>query len=138
METKISENIAIVVLHLIKDDIIFLKEFKKFVPVLEKEIQDFSEGRDQAKDQILSYIKINEQATVNFVEYFLKNNPQVQINIDEIIQKYQTKDLRGKLFKISKTPEAFENFYMYIISNNSSFRQFSVTSEEDSWVIFFL
>ena len=138
METKISENIAIVVLHLIKDDIIFLKEFKKFVPVLEKEIQDFSEGRDQAKDQILSYIKINEQATVNFVEYFLKNNPQVQINIDEIIEKYQTKDLRGKVFKIPKTPEAFQNFYVYLRSNNSSFRQFSVTSEEDSWVIFFL
>jgi hypothetical protein len=138
MEQKISENIRLIVLHLIENDVVFLKQFKKFVSVLNEEIDNFSKDLRTGRSNIEAYIKVNNLETINFVVNFLKDNPQVKIDIDEIITKYASKDLRGKIFKIPKTEEAFQNLYVYIDSNNSKFRQFSVTSEEDSWVIFFL
>ena len=138
MDQKLSENINLVILHLIENDIIFVKQFKKFVPILIKEIDSFSKGLGEGRERIEIYVRTSNLEAVNFVDNFLKDNPQVQINIDEIIKKRASKDLRGKIFKIPKTAEAFQNLFIYIESNNSKFRQFSVTSEEDSWVIFFL
>ena len=138
MDQNLSENIRLVVLHLIENDVVFLKQFKKFVSVLSEEIDNFSKDLRTGRSNIEAYIKVNNSETINFVDNFLKNNPQVQINIDEIIKKHASKDLRGKIFKIPKTEEAFNNLFVYIESNNSKFRQFSVTSEEDSWVLFFL
>ena len=138
MDQNLSENIRLVVLHLIENDVVFLKQFKKFVSVLSEEIDNFSKDLRTGRSNIEAYIKVNNSETINFVDNFLKDNPQVQIDIDEIIKKRASKDLRGKIFKIPKTEEAFNNLFVYIESNNSKFRQFSVTSEEDSWVIFFL
>lgn len=138
MEQKSSENISLVVLYLIENDVVFLKQFKKFVSVLSEEIDGFSKDFRTGRSQIEAYIKVNNSETINFVDDFLKNNPQVKIDIDEIVRKHTSKDLRGKIFKIPKTAEAFQNLFVYVESNNSKFRQFSVTSEEDSWVIFFL
>lgn len=138
MDQKLSENINLVILHLIENDIIFVKQFKKFVPILIKEIDSFSKGLGEGRERIEIYVRTSNLEAVNFVDNFLKDNPQVQIDIDEIIKKRASKDLRGKIFKIPKTAEAFQNLFVYIESNNSKFRQFSVTSEEDSWVLFFL
>lgn len=138
MDQKLSENINLVILHLIENDIIFVKQFKKFVPILIKEIDSFSKGSGEGRERIEIYVRTSNLEAVNFVDNFLKDNPQVQIDIDEIIKKRASKDLRGKIFKIPKTAEAFQNLFVYIESNNSKFRQFSVTSEEDSWVLFFL
>ena len=138
MDQKLSENINLVILHLIENDIIFVKQFKKFVPILIKEIDSFSKGLGEGRERIEIYVRTSNLEAVNFVDNFLKDNPQVQIDIDEIIKKRASKDLRGKIFKIPKTEEAFNNLFVYIESNNSKFRQFSVTSEEDSWVLFFL
>jgi hypothetical protein len=138
MDQKLSENISLVVLYLIESDIAFLKQFKKFVPVFSQEIDQFAKDQTLGRSELEGYIKVNNSETINFVDNFIKNNPQVKVDIDEIAKKYASKDLRGKIFKIPKTEEAFQNLFIYIHSNNSKFRQFSVTSEEDSWVIFFL
>ena len=139
MDSQLQLHADLVVLHLILEDIVFLKNFKKFVPVLEAEIENYSKDpKCPCKAQIASYVKVNREAVANFIEYFLKENPQVTIDIQKIIDRYKPKDIRGKIFKIAKTEEAYSNFVSYIISNSFTFRQFSVTSEQDFWVIFFL
>lgn len=140
MEQTASENIDLIVLFLLREDIIFSKQLKKFIPVLEKDIDLLihDQRSSSSKDALLSYIKINHEAVVNFVEYFLKENPQVKIDIPQIIQLNKAKDIRGKIFKINKSEEAYQNLFKYLDQNNAIYRQFSVASEEDNWVIFFL
>jgi hypothetical protein len=139
MDSQLQLHADLVTLHLIQEDIIFSKNFKKFVPVLEAEIENYSKDpKCPCRDKIISYVKINREGVANFIEYFLKENPQVTIDIQKIIDRHKPKDIRGKIFKIAKTEEAYFNFVSYIISNGFIFRQFSVTSEQDFWVIFFL
>ena len=139
MQEILNQFLIPVVLELITEDVIFVKKFKEFAPSIEDKIESFSKNSNcSCRGTVVSYIQQNHESIKNFVSYFLSENPQVKINLEEIVKKNSKKDVRGQVFRVPKNDNAFFQFYQHIKANNFEFSQFSVSQEGDFWVIFFL
>ena len=59
-----------------------------------------------------------------------------EINLKEIIQRLQVKNVAGQYFAIEKTPEAYALFVNNMKENRWAFRHMSVTSDAERFIIF--
>jgi hypothetical protein len=137
---KITEDILInVVFELISQDVVFVKRFKDFAPSIQDKIESLSKNADcSCRRTVADYVLENVTIVTNFVTYFLEENPQIKINLDEMREKNKRTNVQGRIFRIHKNDDSFYQFFKHTEENKFEFRQFSVIEDQNSWLIFFL
>lgn len=132
---------ADVVLRLITDDVVFAKKFKEFAPQnVGEKVDSFRQNPNCTCRSVIAQYALSERNIVTtFVKNFLNENPQISTNfLGEIEESYRRTPVGGKIFRIPKNDQAFANFFNYSNEQKFEFKSFSITQDNDFWVIFFL
>lgn len=134
-----NQYLQFVVLQLIQNDVLFIKNFKEFAPEIQEKIDSYSKNPNcSCRTNIINYINENYFKVKDFVLSFLEQNPQVKVDLQSIENQFKVTPVRGQIFRIPKNDKAFEEFFKHTVSNKFQYSHFSVVADGDSWAIFFL
>jgi hypothetical protein len=89
------------------------------------------------RESIITHYNENTELVSRFTEKFLAENPTV-LDLKQFISKYETNEVSGRFFKIEKTEEAYANFIKTTQEENWIYTHMSVTTDIDSYIIFFV
>ena len=88
------------------------------------------------KGKLIDHFKANKEAVDKLNQDFLEKNP-TEINLGEFLTRGEIKNVAGRFFKIDKTEEAYAVFVENMKNERWAFKHMSVTTDADSFVIFF-
>tara|TARA_X000000950_G_C13798018_1_gene612274 strand:- start:688 stop:1104 length:417 start_codon:yes stop_codon:yes gene_type:complete len=86
--------------------------------------------------KLIEHFKKNKESVDQLNQNFLEKYPS-EINLGEFLTRVEINNVAGKFFKIEKTEEAYSVFVENMKNERWAFKHMSVTSEDDSYVIFF-
>ena len=115
----------------------YLEEYIKTFPDMEENALSFSVDPEcSCKNAIIQHFNKNTLLVEDLNTIFIHDNPN-EIDLRDFLEKLEVKNVAGKFFKIEKTEEAYFNFVQNMKEQRWAFRHISVTTDNDSYVIFF-
>lgn len=115
----------------------YLEEYIKTFPDMEENALSFSvDPGCSCKTAIIEHFNKNLPAIESINTTFIHKNP-TEVDLKQFLAKLEVKNVAGKFFKIEKTEEAYFNFVQNMKEQRWAFRHISVTTDNDSYVIFF-
>jgi hypothetical protein len=130
-----------VIAKLIRDNESFRLNLKAFAPNISADIDSYhSNPNCGCLPKIHVTILSNTKKYLDFTNNFLRDNPQVNLNLQEIesLHANTSKQIAGEVFIIDNSVEAFKTFHNKIKSEKCFFRAFSVVDKGDKLAIYFL
>lgn len=125
------------ILELILTSELYMNQYIDLFPDMTDSALSFSvDPGCSCRNTIITHYNQNTESVSQFTEKFLAENPTV-IDLKQFINKYEKNEVSGKFFKIDKTTEAYANFIKTTQSENWIYNHMSVSTEDDSYVIFF-
>lgn len=125
------------ILELILTSELYMNQYIDSFPDMTDSVLSFSVDPEcSCRNTIITHYNQNTELVSGFTEKFLSENPTV-IDLKQFINKYEKNEVSGKFFKIDKTTEAYANFIKTTQSENWIYNHLSVSTEDDSYVIFF-
>ena len=125
------------ILELILTSELYMNQYIDQFPDMTDHALSFSVDPEcSCRETIVTHYNQNTKLVTKFTESFLSENPTV-IDLRQFIGKYEENVVIGRFFKINKTEEAYETFIRTTQEENWIYNHMSVTTESDSFVIFF-
>lgn len=126
-----------IMLELLRTSFSYQEEYIKTFPENEEHALSYSVDPEcSCKSKLIDHYKANPEKVEQLNNSFLEKHPN-EINLKEIIQRLQVKNVAGQYFAIEKTPEAYAQFVNNMKENRWAFRHMSVTSDAEQFIIFF-
>jgi len=125
------------ILELILTSEAYMNQYIDLFPDMTDSALSFSVDPEcSCRNTIITHYNQNTESVSRFTEKFLAENPTT-IDLKKFIIKYEKNEVSGKFFKIDKTTEAYANFIKTTRNENWIYNHMSVSTEDDSYVIFF-
>jgi hypothetical protein len=125
------------ILELILTSELYMNQYIDSFPDMTDNALSFSVDPEcSCRESIITHYNQNTESVSRFTEGFLTENPNA-IDLKQFISKYETNEVSGKFFKIEKTEEAYANFIKTSQTENWIYNHMSITTDDDSYTIFF-